>query len=58
MEELPIKKLQGIGKVTEMIMHGLNIFSCRDMIDKAAEIYLNFTSNVFEFLVKYIIHMV
>ena len=54
MEELPIKKLQGIGKVTEMIMHGLNIFSCRDMIDKAAEIYLNFTSNVFEFLVKYI----
>ncbi len=52
MNELPIKKLQGIGKVTEMIMHGLNIFSCQDMVEKATEIYLNFTENVFDFLIK------
>jgi DNA polymerase kappa len=52
MEVLPIKKLQGIGKITEMIMNGLQIYTCQDMIDKATEIYLNFTENVFEFLIK------
>lgn len=52
MNDLPIKKLQGIGKVTEMIMHGLGIFTCADLILKASEIYLNFTENVFEFLIK------
>jgi nucleotidyltransferase/DNA polymerase involved in DNA repair len=52
MDDLPIKKLQGIGKVTEMIMHGLHIFTCHDMIEKASEIYLNFTENVFDFLIK------
>ena len=52
MDILPIKSLQGIGKVTEMIMHGLNIFTCHDMVEKATEIYLNFTENVFDFLLK------
>ncbi len=33
-------------------MNGLQIYTCQDMIDKATEIYLNFTENVFEFLIK------
>lgn len=41
-EELPVKKLPGIGKVNEMIMAGLGIIKCKDMIDKAAEIYVNY----------------
>lgn len=52
MSTLPVKKLPGIGKVNEMIMSGLNIYTCKDMIDKAADIYINFTENAFEFLIK------
>lgn len=52
MSELPIKKLQGIGKINEMIMNGLGIYTCKDMVEKATEIYLNFTEKVFEFLIK------
>ncbi|CDW83427.1 dna polymerase iv kappa [Stylonychia lemnae] len=52
MDNLPIKKLQGIGKVTEMIMNGLGIFTCKDIVTKGREIYINFTENVFDFLVK------
>jgi DNA polymerase kappa len=51
-EELPVKRLPGVGKVQEMIMNGLGIVKCKDMIDKATEISINFNYKTFEFLIK------
>lgn len=33
-------------------MNGLGIFSCKDIVTKGREIYINFTENVFDFLIK------
>jgi DNA polymerase kappa len=52
MADLPIRKLPGVGKVNEMILGGLEIYTCRDLLDKAAEIYINFTERAFDFLVR------
>ena len=52
MAELPVRKLPGVGKVNEMILGGLEIFTCRDLLNKAAEIYINFTEKAFDFLAK------
>ena len=35
-----------------MILGGLEIFTCRDLLDKAAEIYINFTEKAFDFLMR------
>lgn len=47
-----MRKLPGVGKVNEMILGGLNIFTCKDLLDKATEIYINFTEKAFDFLVR------
>eukprot|EP00347_Sterkiella_histriomuscorum_P000041 403377409 len=52
MKELPVRKLVGVGKVNEQILLGMNIKTCSDVIDKAVDIYINFTENAFDFLVK------
>ena len=52
MAELPVRKLPGVGKVNEMILGGLDIYTCRDLLNKAAEIYINFTEKAFDFLVR------
>ena len=52
MAELPVRKIPGVGKVNEMILGGLEIFTCRDLLNKAAEIYINFTEKAFDFLAR------
>ena len=52
MAELPVRKLPGVGKVNEMILGSLDIYTCRDLLNKAAEIYINFTEKAFDFLVR------
>ena len=47
-----MRKLPGVGKVNEMILGGLEIFTCRDLLNKAAEIYINFTEKAFDFLTR------
>lgn len=49
---MPVRKLPGVGKVNEMILGGLNIFTCKDLLDKAAEIHINFTEKAFDFLIR------
>jgi DNA polymerase kappa len=52
--ELPVRKVPGVGKINEHILAGLGIVYCRDVvhIEKASEIYINFTENAFDFLIK------
>ena len=39
MKDLPVRKVPGVGKVNEHILAGLNIYSCKDLIEKATEVY-------------------
>ena len=52
MAELPVRKIPGVGKINEMILAGLNIFTCRDLLNRAAANYVNFTERAFDFLAK------
>lgn len=52
MGNLPVRKLVGVGKVNEQILIGMDIVKCSDIVDKAVDIYINFTENAFEFLLK------
>lgn len=36
MSEQPVRKIPGIGKINEMILYGIGIRQCKDIIDKAA----------------------
>lgn len=48
----PIRKVPGIGKINEMILNGLGIYYCQDLIDKCTEVFVNYSCNAFEFLMK------
>ena len=52
MMKLLVRKLPGVGKVNEQILSGLGIETCRDVVEKAPEIFLNFTENAFDFLMR------
>jgi DNA polymerase kappa len=52
MKDMPVRKIPGVGKVNEHILSGLNIYTCKDLVEKATEVYVTFTEWAFEFLVK------
>jgi len=52
MMKLPVRKLIGVGKVNEQILLGMGIEKCEQVIEKAIDIFINFTENAFEFLIK------
>lgn len=47
MKKQHIRTIPGIGKINETIMAGMGIESCQDVIDKATELYINFSPNAF-----------
>jgi DNA polymerase kappa len=46
------REIPGVGKVLEQTLIGLGINTIEDILLKAPELYINFTENNFEFLVK------
>lgn len=42
MANLAIRKIPGIGRMTELILNNLEIHKCKDVIDKAADIFIAF----------------
>jgi nucleotidyltransferase/DNA polymerase involved in DNA repair len=52
MANLPVRKLIGVGKINEQILLGMGIEKCGQILNKAIDIYINFTENAFEFLLK------
>ncbi len=52
MNNLPISKVPGIGKVHQRILSGLGIVKCKDIVDKAADLYVCYTENQFRFFIK------
>jgi hypothetical protein len=47
-----VRDIPGVGKVQEQMLIGLDINCVGDILNKAVELYLNFTETNFEFLVK------
>ncbi len=45
MKNLPIKNLLGVGRVHNSILSGLGINTCKDMIEKACDVYVCYTEN-------------
>ncbi|CAD8145288.1 unnamed protein product [Paramecium octaurelia] len=50
LEKLPIRKIPGIGNITEQILSGLNFNTCKDVRDRADELYVIFTPKTFEYI--------
>ncbi|CAD8068002.1 unnamed protein product [Paramecium primaurelia] len=50
LEKLPIRKIPGIGNITEQILSGLNFNICKDVRDRADELYVIFTPKTFEYI--------
>jgi DNA polymerase kappa len=50
--ELPIRKINGIGPRTALLLDCYGIKLCKDVIDKRAMLYLLETQNTFEFLIS------
>eukprot|EP00826_Nyctotherus_ovalis_P050627 TRINITY_DN6230_c0_g1_i1.p1 TRINITY_DN6230_c0_g1~~TRINITY_DN6230_c0_g1_i1.p1 ORF type:complete len:430 (-),score=138.13 TRINITY_DN6230_c0_g1_i1:627-1916(-) len=51
MSTLSVRKIPGIGKVTEQLLNGLGFSTCKDIIDKAADLYVLFNEDNFEFYI-------
>lgn len=49
---LPVRKIPGVGKINEQILLGMDIKNCDDALDKAVNVYVNFTENAFDFLMR------
>jgi DNA polymerase kappa len=52
MRDLPVRKIPGVGKVNEHILAGLNIYFCKDLVERATDVYVTFTEWAYEFLIK------
>jgi DNA polymerase kappa len=52
MKKQHVRKIPGIGKVNEAIMVGMGIETCADIITYATELYVNFSTNAFQFLLQ------
>ena len=51
MAQTPIRKVPGIGQMNEQVLNGLGVFTCKDILNAACEIFVNFTENAFSFLI-------
>ena len=52
MDPLPVRKIPGIGNVSEQFLEGLNIKTCKDILDKILDIKIGFGDNSFEFFLS------
>ncbi len=52
MEELSVRKIPGIGRMTELILASLGIYKCSDIIRMAPEIFCTFTEKTSHFLFR------
>jgi len=52
MAKRPIRKIPGIGSVSEQLLIGLGIHNCEGLLQKKREVKICFTENAFEFFIK------
>ena len=49
LRDLPVRKVPGIGKVNKHVLAGLNIYFCKDLVERATDVYVTFTEWASEF---------
>jgi DNA polymerase kappa len=52
MSELSVRKIPGIGRMTELTLGSLQVYKCKDIIEKAMEIYISFSDRTSSFLLR------
>jgi DNA polymerase kappa len=52
MKNLSVRKIPGIGRMTELILGSLGIYNCADVLEKAVEIFLSFSEKTSSFLFR------
>lgn len=52
MKGMSVRKIPGIGRMTELVLASLGIYTCQDVLDKAVEIYLSFSERTSHFLLR------
>ncbi|KAI9144034.1 hypothetical protein BKA69DRAFT_1057838 [Paraphysoderma sedebokerense] len=52
METLPIRKIKGIGKITEQMLQACGIVGCKDVYPSRAILYKLLTPKIFEFVLR------
>jgi len=51
-KDLPIRKISGIGNVTEQLLGSLGISTCRDLWDKRELLYLLFSESSYDYFLR------
>ena len=51
-QQLSIRKIGGVGNVSEQLLNAIGVFTCKDIFEKRAEIKLLFSEISFEFYMK------
>jgi nucleotidyltransferase/DNA polymerase involved in DNA repair len=51
-QNLPIRKIPGIGVIHEQILNGLGVKSCQDILDHAVKLTVAFTENTVDFFIR------
>jgi len=49
---MEVRKIPGIGRMTELTLNGLGVRTCNDVIKKAAEILIAFKEGTARFLIS------
>ena len=52
MKTLSVRKIPGIGRMTELTLASLEVFTCADILEKACEIYVSFSERTSHFLFR------
>lgn len=52
MKKLSVRKIPGIGRMTELVLAALDIYTCADILEKAVEIFVSFSERTTLFLFR------
>jgi DNA polymerase kappa len=52
MSNLSVRKIPGIGRMTELVLGSLDIYTCADILKKAVEILISFSERTTHFLFR------
>lgn len=52
MKELPIRKVFGVGRVTEQMLNAVGVNTCSDLIERRALLYLMFSESTFRYFMN------
>jgi DNA polymerase kappa len=52
MDKLSVRKIPGIGRMTELILASLDIYTCADILSKSLDIFISFSERTSSFLFR------